>query len=293
MSIESLTYSKLMNRLSNAADRADRLYEGGTLTEAEKNKIDRRIGLEISRLERDGFLEGGLSDAERKAHRGSIGQIFRTLREDGATVERGDQAQDRAKDQLGTRIRRAERAGLITPEEAEKLEKRLTGTDQLKGLDRSKALDKLGTTLGHLSRDGNTDRAKQSENFEARIAAGLRDGSLTEGEAKRLRKEVGKLSSLDGEADPVGTRAAYAQLSRQIWGERHDPGVDLDQRRGAILEKLADKLERGQINFDTYVRFAFGLDRLWNAYTDPNVNDEVQRGLGARLNTLFQGVERL
>lgn len=283
-----MSYGDLTNQTANLTNQAGQLYDQGRLSEGERNRIDGRLTQLLNAMERDAFDGGGLSKGEEKLRQKQLNQILKSMNQQADGIEPGKPAQDRARDDLGLRINRSERAGLITHEEAEQLRTRLEKSDNLTGLGRSTSLTNIEKQLKTLNRDGNIDRDRQANNFEARIAQGLKDGSLTKKEAEQLRAAVKDLAKLDGAADPVGTRAAYAKLSQQIWGNRHDPDVDLDQRRGALLNELAKEYESGKLSFEVYAMRAAFVDRVWTAYSSPYADKEVRDALGARLNTMFE-----
>ncbi len=96
---------------------------------------------------------------------------------------------------------------------------------------------------------------------ERRIGAGLKDGSLTAGEASRLQREESNLNRewARDKADGVVTPRERARMerdlnraSRDIYNERHDgqtanPNNPINQRLGNQADRIANGIQNGSL----------------------------------------------
>lgn len=286
------TFTDLMQRLSNQRTRAAELYDRGKLSATEKQAIDKEIGAEIAKLQKDAFEGGGLNAGELAQHQKTIGGIGKEIRADGAGFEQSPQALSKASDNLQRRISRAEQAGLLSADEAKALQQQVTDAGKLSPLDQSYRLGTIENDLRTKSRDAEMDPTKQIANFNRRIADGEKDGSLTADQAAKLREQVGQLMSGGGCHLPA-TRQAFADVNKAIFDQRHDATVAPEERKTSARQMLTDKLESGQINQAQYDRWSGALDRAWARYTDPEANTNLTDALGARLNQLYGAITQL
>src|SRR5262249_14705697 len=121
---------------------------------------------------------------------------------------------------------------------------------------------RLNRELNRTSRNIHRERGdthgidRREENQQKRIADGLKDGSLSSGEAAKIEKQEAKIERDEAaaKADGVVTRLEGARLnreltrkSRDIHRERRDaPGID--QRERNQQERIADGLKDGSLS---------------------------------------------
>ena len=285
-------FTDLMQRLSNQRTRAAQLFDQGKLSATEKRAIDKDISAEIAKLQKDAFEGGGLNAGELAQHQKAIGGLGQEIRADGAGFEQNPQALTRASENLDRRINHAEKAGLLSADEAKALRQQVTDAGKLSPLDQSYRLGTIENDLRTKARDAEIDPKKQIADFNRRIADGEKDGSLTSDQAAKLREQVGQLMSGGGCQLPA-TRQAFADVNRAIWNQRHDATVAPEERRASASQILADKLKAGQIDQGQFDRWNGALDRAWARYTDPAANTNLTDGLGARLNQLYEAIRQL
>lgn len=286
------TFTDLMQRLSNQRTRAAELYDRGKLSATEKQAIDKEIGAEIAKLQRDAFEGGGLNAGELAQHQKTIGALGKEIRADGAGFEQNPQALSKAEDNLQRRISRAEQAGLISADEAKALHQQVTDAGKLSPLDQSYRLGTIENDLRTKSRDAELDPDKQIANFNRRIADGEKDGSLTADQAAKLREQVAQLKTGEACQQP-STRQAFEDVNKAIWTQRHDATVAPEERKASAMQILADKLKSGQIDQAQYNRWSGTVERAWASYTNPEANTNLTDALGARLNQLHAAITQL
>ena len=93
------------------------------------------------------------------------------------------------------------------------------------------ALIAAGATAANAYGTSTRDIDRTQANEQARINAGVRDGSLTRGEAARLQAEQRRIEHMESRAKADGhisraehdrIRRAQEEASRHIYQERHD-----------------------------------------------------------------------
>ncbi len=111
---------------------------------------------------------------------------------------------------------------------------------------------------------------------ERRIGEGLKDGSLTAGEAARLQREESYLNRewARDQADGVITPRERARMerdlnraSRDIYNERHDaqtanPNNPINQRLGSQADRIANGIQDGSLTNREAARLERGESRI-------------------------------
>ena len=117
---------------------------------------------------------------------------------------------------------------------------------------------------------------------ERRIGAGLKDGSLTAGEAARLQREESYVNRewARDKADGVTTPQEQAKInrdlnrvSRDIYGERHDaqranPNNPITQRLGNLAKRISKGMQDGSLTNREAARLERGEARVANERHD-------------------------
>lgn len=103
------------------------------------------------------------------------------------------------------------------------------------------SLNRLRADIARKSTDNAFDPQMRLANFSERIAAGLKDGSLTAAQHATLTTALEGLTAQTNEkgATPAGLEAAFKALNQQIFDARHDTDIDFDARVSSLRERAS------------------------------------------------------
>ena len=175
------------------------------------------------------------------------------------------------------RIAQGEKSGSLTKEEAAPLQARL---DAMKSLVKDgfegaaapgfkKVFDGLSQDIRSAKRNEVTDPAARSTNIEQRLAAGLKDGSLTQAEHDALKTSADGLKAELAQALTPEAKKAVAgkleALSKNVFKERHDGELDAGKRIESFANRVSAGLDDKSLNTREATRLA---ERVGSLYAD-------------------------
>src|SRR5215475_6545823 len=249
-------------REQNQQNRVANGLKDGSLTSGEAAKIERGEA-KIQRDEAKAKADGVVTSDERKQLNRELNQTSREIsrdRDNTPGIDRREQnQQDRVANGLKdgslssgeaakiesdeTKIRqdeaKAKADGVVTPDERKKLNRELNKTSREISRDRD-------NTPG-------VDRREQNQ--QKRVANGLKDGSLTSGEAAKIERGEAKIQrdEAKAKADGVVTSSERKQLNRELnrtgreikRDRDNTPGID--RREQNQQNRVANGLKNGSL----------------------------------------------
>lgn len=230
----------LEQRIANQEARIAAGVNAGTISGDEAKALRAKLeGLQKA-IENDAYDGNGLTHGEQFAQQ--LNGTGQAIKKDG-----GDPSFNGAKllQNIDARIKQGEADGTLTKGEAKALKEESKGLHEaLKDAKGpfQKALVKyfikdLSAKVHGQRHDGQMDSGERVKNFKERIAAGVKDGSLTCAEAEKLTEQVDALGD-----KPFDAKTANA-LSKGIYDARHNGTVDVPKMK-ANLKGIIDAGEK-------------------------------------------------
>lgn len=268
------SFGHFEQRVANQERRIRQGLAAGTLTQAEAAPLQQRLDAAKAQL-KDGFdgparcgfkkLFGDLSnDIHAAKHNDVVDAQQRTTNLDqriAAGVKDTEQEAAALKEQATSL--KGELAAATTPEAKKAVEAKLAA---------------FSKTVHAERHDGELDAGKRMENFAQRIAAGVKDGSLTQREATRLSERFAGVEALtrNGAVSPE----LINRLDRSIFHARHDAQVSGDKAQKALGGLIDSLTTSGKLTADEATKFKASLAQL----------GEGTRARGPQLNVLREDI---
>lgn len=280
------------NRIAQLEHQLHVGYDQGKLTRPELDQKQRELEQLRANLNRDAFDGGGLTAGDAKRASAALQKFTTGLRGDLTDLQENV---DKRIHNLEARIQRGVRDGSLTQAEAKQL---LGDVHALRNPEPGKnpgpffqslhdKLDGLEKKVHTERTDGQMNGGLRLDDFQRRIDAGVKDGSLTRGEAQDLTR------SLDALREKGVTHLSAKDvnaLNTQIFRLRHNVPVDLSNRFDATITKLDDAWSKGRITDAQGLRLA---NELTTAIERLSRGELTQATFGAELNRIIEklGVE--
>lgn len=211
-----------------------------------------------------GVASGRLSESEATDLRGKLSELQKKIQTDGFEAAKGewksfkgelkgkmnDEQIDPNKriDHIDRRIQKGIENGSLTEAEAGALKEKAAA--MRKEVEAAKTPEEKAALAGKLKalskevykekHDGELDGTKKVQSFNDRIAAGLKDGSLTPGEANALKDKV---TALGGGDDTSAVNA----LHKEIFNARHNGEMNSPAAVEALTKKIDDAQAAGKL----------------------------------------------
>jgi polyhydroxyalkanoate synthesis regulator phasin len=276
------TFSSLEQRVANQERRINEGVRNGSLTETEASSLRQRVEAAKVGIEADKFDGNGLT--QRKAAE----QLLNGISKDIQTAKGNDEMDvGKGVSDIEQRIAAGTKDGTLTEAEGAKLSEQLTALKgKLEAATTPEAKKAVQDEMKALSKDVHSARhdeqfnaGKRLENFEQRIEAGLKDGTLKPAEAARLKGEVAALQLLKD----VGFKSGklFNRVSHDIFHQRHDAQVDVPKRTAAMTSQLDSAVKSGKLTAAQAETFKAELAKL---------SGEGVEAAGPRLNILQQQI---
>ena len=193
------------------------------------------------------------------------------------------------------RIEQGLKSGTLTQAEAAPLQERLAavkaqmadGFEKGEGKDLKKALNGLSKDIHSAKHNDAIDPQKRSANIDARIAQGLKDGSLTQAEADSLTAESTAAKTALAQATTPEAKLAVSQqlesLSKKVHVDRHDGEMDGAKRVQSFASRIAAGLGDGSLTTGEATRLGERLGGVsalaTNGVTDATMVNQLNRAI--------------
>jgi phosphoenolpyruvate-protein kinase (PTS system EI component) len=193
------------------------------------------------------------------------------------------------------RIEQGLKSGTLTQAEAAPLQERLgavkaqmaDGFEKGEGKNLKKALNGLSKDIHSAKHNDAIDPQKRSANIDARIAQGLKDGSLTQTEADSLTAESTAAKTALAQATTPEAKLAAAQqlesLSKKVHVDRHDGEMDGAKRVQSFSSRIAAGLGDGSLTTGEATRLGERLGGVsalaTNGVTDAKMVNQLNRAI--------------
>ena len=234
------SFASLEQRIANQQRRITEGLRSGSLTKEEASPLQERLGAAKTGLEADRFDGNGLSQ------RDAAKTLLKGLSTDIKTAKHNDTIDaDKSVANLERAIAAGKNDGTLTAPEAEAMTKKVadlkakvaaaTTPEAKQAL--TAEVKAMGKELRQERHDADFDATNRVASMNHRIEAGLKDGSLNMKEAARLTGKVAGLAAL--QAAGINSPKLFNQVSKAIFGQRHDANVDTARVAKGIEETLA------------------------------------------------------
>ncbi len=296
------TYASLQQRIAQQHNSITSGLAAGKLSPREARAMREQLARVEARLKRDAFDGNGLT------HGAAFDRQLDRVHQ-GTAKRAGDVHMDLDKRFAHTqaRIDGGLKNGSLTPAEGAQLNAQLAALKQryagaqidklspAERADLSQKLRALNQGVSHEARDAQTSFGKQLANMKARIAAGLKDGTLNAPEARRLTAHLDTLKArLDGarldntltDKERSKLAAQFQGLSQRIFTQRHDTQADLTKLSATVGQRIDAGLASRKLTPAQATALRNELAALQQAAANPALNATQRANLVAQLNTL-------
>lgn len=234
------SFASLEQRIANQQRRINEGVRSGSLTKEEASPLQARLTAAQTGLEADRFDGNGLTQ------RDAAKTLLNGLSADLKTAKHNDTVDvDKRVADLERRVTAGKNDGTLTAPEAEALTAKVADLKaKVAAATTPEAKQALAADVKALGKEVRKDRhdaefdaTNRLASMNHRIEAGLKDGSLNLKEAARLTGKVAGLAAL--QAAGINSPKLFNQVSKAIFGQRHDANVDTARVAKGIEETLS------------------------------------------------------